>query len=482
MGRYRYYNSLLLLLLSLANLPSCTCGTYTGSADLLAHPWLKDRRIFIDPGHGGGRGCPPHRTGAGGVCEDEVNLRVAAVLGDMLSGAGAVVKLSRTGNKSVSEYDRAMTARAFNPDLLISIHCAVSLRDDDNINYSRVFIWGGPEIQPASHDLAVLLARELENALALPAMIASDSSLYGEGGHPLLREARDLCPAALTEAGFITNRRHATRLRDPLVIERIAEAHFYAISKYCRRGIAKAGVWFSCPVSHTHRYPNLLRESRPCIYIAALPENGDSSCIDDRSLRISLDGVPAGWKRTTDGRFAVEYGRELYPGFHRLRFQFKNCNGQNSMIYTVPFTIEIRPDDYCRLITEGKKRIRTRNGYREGLRMLLSALSIEPCGPESRAVTLDIARGFALIGDPVSAEYYRRLSFSELTQRSCAINEFERAKQRGDALQPLTHHIMIDFHGTPARIAHKAMHLDHKQRNNIFEFIDQIKQFFSRQL
>ena len=452
MGRYRCCNSLLLLVLSLAKLPSCTCGTYTGSVDLLAHPWLKDRRIFIDPGHGGGRGCPPHRTGPGGVCEDEVNLRIAAVLADMLSGAGAVVKLSRTGDRSVSEDERATMARAFKPDLLISIHCAVSLREDDGVNYSRVFIWGGPEIQPASHDLAGLLARELEKALNLPAMIASDSSLYGEGGHPLLRESRDLCPAALTEAGFITNQRHASRLRDPLFIEKIAEAHFYAISRYCRLGIPKAAVWFSCPISHTQRYPNLVRGSRPCIHIAALPENGDTSCIDDRSLRISLDGVPAGWKRMNDGRFAVDYGRELHPGFHRLRFQFKNCNGQNSMIHTVPFAVEMRPDDYCRLITEGRKRVRTRDGCREGLRMLLSALSIEPCGPESRAIALDIARGFALIGDPVSAEYYRRLYFSESPQRTCGINEFERAAQRRHELQSLTHHIMIDFHGTPARV------------------------------
>ena len=56
MARFRYCNRLLLFPI-MFGLPilCCQCGysSYSGTAVLSEHPWLKHKRIFLDPGHGG---------------------------------------------------------------------------------------------------------------------------------------------------------------------------------------------------------------------------------------------------------------------------------------------------------------------------------------------------------------------------------------------------------------------------------------------
>jgi N-acetylmuramoyl-L-alanine amidase len=104
---------------------SCTDITsspvYNGKVDLSEYPWLKNRRIFIDPGHGGQSEKDRFRHGSHGITEEEVNLTVARILGVMLHGAGCVVDLSRNSDIDVSLDRRTDMARQFRPDLFISI-------------------------------------------------------------------------------------------------------------------------------------------------------------------------------------------------------------------------------------------------------------------------------------------------------------------------------------------------------------------------
>ena len=136
-----------------------------------------------------------------------------------------------------------------------------------------------------------------------------------------------------------------------------------------------------------------------------------------RSMRITLDGVPVRSREISPGRFAVDYGRELYPGFHRLRFQFRKLRKQSSMILTAPFTVEIRAGDHDRLVKEGRRLIRSGRSAAEGLKMLLAALSMGPVDPGSEAIVRDIARGFTMIGDAASASILREEAFSLLRRR-----------------------------------------------------------------
>ncbi|HPL17798.1 MAG TPA: N-acetylmuramoyl-L-alanine amidase [Spirochaetota bacterium] len=378
---------------------------YYGTALSADHHWLKDKKIFVDPGHGGGDPRDRYRTGPNGVSEPELNLKVAVILADMLNAAGAKVELSRTGSSGDPDHERARKARQWKPDLLVSIHHGSSLRSADNVNYPTVMIWGSREIQPASFDFALDLIDEFNKIMDEKGIIVSDFTLYRVGGATILRETSHLCPGIIGEAGFYTNIKHSIRLKDRLYLEKEAEAYFYAISRYFKRGTPSAEVHFSCPVSNSGFSVNLISCDTPIMTIRALSGN-DFRGINEKSLRISLDGIAVGHRRISEDLFEVNYGRFLYPGFHRLKFQFRNLQEQSSMILTAPFTVEVRPGDYKRLVSEGKKLVSSRRSVREGIKMLLSALSLGHAEPGNEKIMLDIARGFARIGDRSSAEYY----------------------------------------------------------------------------
>jgi N-acetylmuramoyl-L-alanine amidase len=408
MDRFRCCNRLIpAAVAALLLLAACDYrfGSYSGTPLTGDHHWLKDKKIFLDPGHGGGDPRDTYRTGPNGVSESTINLQVADLLAGMLKSAGATVELSRTGATGVSDHERAKKARRWKPDLLISIHHAGSLRSADVVNYPAVMIWGSREIQPASYDFARHLIDELNKIMDEKGIIASDFILYGEGGTTILRETRHLCPAIVGEAGFYTNIKHSIQLRDALYLQKEAEAYFYAISRYFKRGTPAAEVHFSCPVSTTGYSVNLIHNDTPLITIQTQSGN-ELPGIDEKSLRITLDGITVSHRRIAENLFAVDYGKLLYPGFHRLKFQFRNLKEQSSMILTAPFTVEIRPGDYKRLVTEGKKLIAGRRNAREGLKMLLAALSLGYADPGNEKLIRDIARGFTCIGDRVSADYY----------------------------------------------------------------------------
>ncbi len=408
MDRSRCFNRLMPAAVAVLMLLAACDYRFSGYTSVAAtgdHHWLKDKKIFLDPGHGGGDPRDCYRIGPNGVSESTVNLEVATILADKLKAAGAAVELSRTGSSGISDYERAKKARKLKPDLLISIHHAGSLRSSDTVNYPSVMIWGSREIQPASFDFALHLIDEFNKIMDEKGIIVSDFALYSETGTTILRETRHLCPGIVGEAGFYTNIKHSIRLKDKIYLEKEAEAYFYAISRYFKQGIPTADVSSSCPVSNNSYHVNMIHNDTPFITIRTRSGN-ELQGINEKSLRITLDGITVSHRRISENIFAVDYGKRLYPGFHRLKFQFRNLKMQSSMILTAPFTVEIRPGDYDLLVSEGKKLIIGRRNAREGLKMLLSALSLGHADPGSEKLIRDIARGFTCIGDSASAEYY----------------------------------------------------------------------------
>lgn len=406
-------------------------GGYSGTALTGDHHWLKDKKIFIDPGHGGGDPRDRFRTGPNGVAEPEINLQVAKILVEMLKTAGASVELSRTGSSGPSDHERARMARQWGPDLLVSIHHAGSLRNADMVNYPAVMIWGGREVQPASYDCALHLIDEFNAISNEKGIIVSDFSLFSEIGSTMLRETRHCCPGIIGEAGFYSDRKHSIRLKEKLYLEKEAEAYFRAISRYFKWGLPTAEVRFSCPVDNNGYEVNAIQRDTPQVTIRTFSGN-ELAGINEQSLHITLDGIAVGHRRLSENLYAVDYGPVLYPGFHRLKFQFKNLRNQSSMVLNAPFTLDAHHGDYCRLVSEGTKLIRQRRKVREGLKMLLAALSLGYANPDNEKIILDIARGFAIIGDKINAELYVKKramlypvkSFSENRASSRAQNIF----------------------------------------------------------
>ena len=423
--------------------------SYKGGLKLHDHAWLRERRIFIDPGHGGLGKSDPSRMGPGGITEEEVNLRVGLILEEMLKGAGARVRMSRRIDADIPLDARIKDAGDFRPELLVSIHHNNSARKEDGVNYPFVFIWGSREVKPESYDFASYLQEELNRIMETPGHVLSDFSVYSETGTRILRETRYLCPGVLGEAGFFTDPVHSLRLRDLQYNEREAEAYFSAISLYFKRGIPTAEVVISCPVENDKSYVNLIRERRPRIAIV-IQSGGEKKGIEPGSLKVTLNNLPVGTTRITDEIYRIDYGRTLYPGGNSFRFQFRNHRSQSSMIYNVPILVEVKKGEYRSLINEGRKLLHGGTQIREGLQMLLAAYSMEKTDPGIDAVMYDIARGFSLLGDLANAEYFlSRLHFFYPQSKAAA--------GKAPAIRnSLGYRYPVEFHGKRAELTGEA--------------------------
>ncbi|MCL6106123.1 MAG: N-acetylmuramoyl-L-alanine amidase [Actinobacteria bacterium] len=95
-----------------AKIPDRNGGYATGRS-------LSEMIVVIDPGHGGSdRGA----ISANGLCEKDLNLRVAVLLGEALAEAGSEVYFTRDADNFTGLYERSDLANQKNADLFISIH------------------------------------------------------------------------------------------------------------------------------------------------------------------------------------------------------------------------------------------------------------------------------------------------------------------------------------------------------------------------
>ncbi len=396
---------LLIMLLALAVGCKREQFPYEGDLSLDKYPWLKERKIFLDPGHGGTGKSDLFRMGPHGITEEEINLRVGLYLYAMLQRAGARVAISRLEDVNVSLHERVQMVNEFQPDLLISIHHNGSPRRADDVNYPAVLFWGSKVNRPLSHDFARLLLDELHGIMDERGHILSDFSVFPETGTMILRETRYTCPGVIGEAGFFSDERHARRLQDRHYNQLEAEAYFRAIAEFFRRGIPSAMIYFSCAINRDGILQNMITDTKPVIAIETDAGTKGVS-VDTKSLRVTLDGLPVSYRFVNDTLCVLKYGEELLPGGHSLRFSFKNMLNQHSMVYRAPFTVAIRKGDYERLVKSGLRLVKRRRTVRKGLRMLLAALSMGLTDPNADELQWHIARGFSRIGDGQTSRYY----------------------------------------------------------------------------
>ena len=413
---------------------------YAGMAPDTDHRWLRGGKIFLDPGHGGTAANDPLRTGPYGITEESVNLRVGLILRDMLVKAGASVAMSRITDRDIPLQERVRAAVESRPDILVSIHHNAAVVRDDAANYPCVFFWGSDTVNPASFDLAKHLVAEFENLIGAQGRVLSDFSVYQETGTLILRETRYLCPGVIGEAGFITDPEHAKHLMDQAYLQAEAASYFQAISKYMRQGCPTATARFSCPVDRTSPAKNLIRDPQPAITLE-FKSGSDLQGIDLTSLCLSLDGIPVAFEKLSGTEVRVCYGKRIYPGIHRFKFQCKNGNHQSSMVYTLPFTLEIHKGDREALLKEGRERMRKSSTRVEGLKMLTAALSINPTDPEADSLLYELSEGFRRYGDEVQYRYYLERLYYFYPQ-SCL-----RAKIESSMRSTRGYRFPAEFHG-----------------------------------
>ncbi len=206
------------------------------------------RVVVVDAGHGGR---DPGALGIGGVREKDVTLALAKALRKSLRGRGFEVVLTRDRDRTLSLEERTAIAEGAGGDVFVSVHANASPRAElagvelftlqENAERQTLRLAARENgVAPAEVDpLQRLLARlRLSEAGARSTRLAVQvhhQIAAGMGGRwPSVREPvlkrgpfyvlylSDM-PALLVEAGFVTHREDARRLRDPEYLHAMAD-------------------------------------------------------------------------------------------------------------------------------------------------------------------------------------------------------------------------------------------------------------------
>ena len=314
--------------------------------------YLKDWKIFVDPGHGG----EDRRShGPTGETEADINLRVGLALRDYLTRAGATVFISRTKDTTVSLLDRPKLAAESGADIFISIHHNATGGSEKYppINFTSTWYHAFPEgirsdkgdsaYSPTNHDLARYVERDLAYAMGNPEPnffsfdgTLSDYLIYPFSGFAVLRYSK--IPAILTECSFFTSPYEERRLKLDTFNEIEAWGIFKGLGKYFQAGIPELSY-----------AGDTLFSQLPITFEVSYSQGklaGGKYAIDKNYLDVSLDGKPvaAEFKNNSnpkdpDRSHAPSVVRrdkiaftlsDLLPGRHYFSVIIKNENGNHS--------------------------------------------------------------------------------------------------------------------------------------------------------
>lgn len=303
--------------------------------------FLKGRRIFIDPGHGGEDRNGKSRDGK--IVEAEVNLRVALYLKQYLIQAGVIVTMSRETDETVDLAYRSVLANNSGADIFIGIHHNAPGKNEDNwTNYTSTYYHATEndyEYEPCNHDIAKYIERDLSyvmrNASGLGSFDGtySDYMIYPGAGFSVLRKTK--IPAVLVECSFFTSRFENLRLNDEVFNRIQAWGIFRGIGKYFRAGIPQieSSVNDSVIVNPGTELSFLLT---------------DKSGIDPKSIQVQLDNreIPFDFDEESGG-LTISISN-LGKGEHTLKIICANKNGNHSF----PFHKKIVIDENASLKAE----------------------------------------------------------------------------------------------------------------------------------
>jgi N-acetylmuramoyl-L-alanine amidase len=237
--------------------------------ELPARRMPSDRRtaktVVIDPGHGGR---DPGALGLYSVREKDVTLKLAKSLGAKLEDRGFEVLFTRKSDRTMRLEERTAIAEAARADLFVSVHANAAPRRSVN-GIETYYLDKNHE----RHNLTVAarengISRDQLNELqkTLAQLRVSELSGYSHyladlvqaelvGGLPRRYRVKDLgvkkgpfyvlflsnTPAILIEAGFITNKTEAKRLRSDAYLDALADRIATGVARYRDSGDRVAG-------------------------------------------------------------------------------------------------------------------------------------------------------------------------------------------------------------------------------------------------
>ncbi len=294
--------------------------------------------VCIDPGHGGTKGTDFFREGEYGLREEEVNIRVALALEKLLADEDIEVILTRRDDRFVELQERVDIALKAKADLFVSIHHSVA--QDRSLNYSIVYFHKNALGNPASVDFASYLAFYFQKRLKLSACVYSDYLVFPSGFH-VLRSLKDIIPAVIGEASFLSHQKNELLLQRDDSIEKEAQCYKEAIMGYFENGL-----------------PNykLISSDDDQDIIIELDDGFGGAHFKDDSLRVFINGKSVPHKLNIFKKVIVlEDKKSFGPGCHELYLQGNNKKDNN--IHPKPYLFNNVSDgtEWSGYIKEGKK-------------------------------------------------------------------------------------------------------------------------------
>ncbi len=198
---------------------------------LVAAEPLRGVRVMIDPGHPPGGAIGPTR-----LTEADANLAIGLRVRDKLLEKGAIVEMTRTtfeGIRSTTVQSTELWARVDSAvegeaDVLVSIHNN-GFPDgvDPFVNYGTSTYYFNDFSEPLATDLD----REITSVTGIPNLGAHKRSLA------MVRPT--WMPSVLTESLYMMLPEEEAALRDPVFLDRLADAHVRGIEEFLASRISK---------------------------------------------------------------------------------------------------------------------------------------------------------------------------------------------------------------------------------------------------
>ncbi|MBI3735861.1 N-acetylmuramoyl-L-alanine amidase, partial [Candidatus Sumerlaeota bacterium] len=164
--------------------------------------------------------------GPSGLAEADVNLVLAALVGNRLQSLGAVIRQTRREDRFVSLDDRVDAALEFNADLFISVHHnSVAFQTDPLSDHGPKVFYHYPYSEP--------LAARIEDELAPNLTSGEKPRVLRE----VFRVNRNIsvCPSVLIEGGFVCNPADEVNLRKTETLETMSDAIARGVVKMFER-------------------------------------------------------------------------------------------------------------------------------------------------------------------------------------------------------------------------------------------------------
>lgn len=288
---------------------------------------LADRRIVIDPGHGG------HfqgTLGQNGLQESRVNMGVALYLWGLLREAGAEVHLTRSAERDFLVMDDSTLVRdlatrvaaidSLDPDIVVSIHHnAEPLRDPSKNAVETYYRFG----DPGSRDLAFAVHRHLMRNLGI------GEGEVRPGNYYILRNVE--VPAILGEGSYLTDPlvEKALQLSEKQQLE--AEAYFLGILEYFSRGTPRLEV--ASPMDS-------VLDDVPLVAFGVSDVGGLG--IDPAGIDLQVNGHPANAYMSDGGRrITYRMPWDTPNGNYAITIGVRNVLGNSSRIHHVDFRLDL---------------------------------------------------------------------------------------------------------------------------------------------